>query len=445
MAAKKLVLTVLGGGSYFTPSFVGTMVQKPQIWADAEVRLQDPNEERVRLVKQFCEKYVVRKNVPMTFVPQQDLDKALAGADFVITTFRVGGVHALSLDESIPPRFGYMGDETAGPGGMFMAIRTVPVVLDIAKRMEKLSPDGWLLNYANPTHYIAAGVTRATRTKAIGLCDNYICPMADFSWLLGMDQHMRSIKARHVGYNHCNWVYSAEFQGRDLMKEMLHGDQEVVRRNVERSPSAKWSFEQNLMLFRLTGWMPVGLSHFLPYFFHQEFLERQLASGRRPHSAVEDATNKKWDLLKSQLTNYEDKIADQVARTQHGGAHADLALGVASAIAADTGEEYSVNVPHGGAVPGFAPERVIEFFAKVGKNGCTPVKGIPTFPPMIMAHQQLLFAYKKLVVDGILEKDKNKFLQALFIHPFTKSCVKAKELFAAMWEEEKETLGTYWQ
>jgi len=367
-------MTILGGGSFFTPSFVGTMVQRPNLWTDAEVRLQDPNAERVAWVKAFCERYVARKGVPMTFVPQPDLDKSLDGADFVIATFRVGGVRALSLDESIPPRFGYMGDETAGPGGMFMAIRTVPVVIDIAKRMERLCPEAWLLNYANPTHFNTAGVTRTTRTKTIGLCDNYICPMADFSWLLGMDQHMRSIKARHVGYNHCNWVYSATFQGRDLMEEILHGDQALVQRNVERSPAAKWSFEQQLAMFRLTGWMPVGLSHFLPYFYHKEFLERQLASGVRPHAQVEDATNKKWEMLKTQLVDYQDAIADQVARTQHGGAHADLAIGVASALAGDTGEEYSVNIPHGGAVPGFAPDRVIELFAKVTKKGCEPVK-----------------------------------------------------------------------
>jgi 6-phospho-beta-glucosidase len=387
MPKKKLVLTILGGGSYFTPSFVGTMIQKPEIWADTEMRLQDPDSERVRMVKEFCEKYVARKKIPMTFVPQPDMDKALDGADFVITTFRIGGVRALSLDESIPPRFGYMGDETAGPGGMFMAIRTVPVVVDIAKRMERLCPNAWLLNYANPTHFITYGVTKTTRIKTLGLCDNYIAPMADFSWLLGMDEHLRSIKARHVCYNHCNWTYSATFQGRDLMKELLDGDQELVQRNVRRAPSAQWSFERSLMLFRLTGWMPVGMGHFLPYFYHAEFLERQLASSQRPHSFVEDATQKKWDLLKTQLVDYQDKIADQVARTQHGGAHADLAIGVASAAAADTGEEYSVNMPHQQAVPGFAPDTVIEFFAKIYKDRCVPVE-IPAFPPMIHAHQQ---------------------------------------------------------
>jgi 6-phospho-beta-glucosidase len=327
---------------------------------------------------------------------------------------------------------------------MFMAIRTAPVVMDVARRMERLCPDAWLLNYANPTHFITAAVTRTTRIKSIGLCDNYICPMADFSWLLSMDENLRKIKARQVGFNHCSWVYSAEFQGRDLIEELLHGDPEVVRKGLERSPAARWSFEQSLMFLRMTGWMPVGLSHFLPYFFHKEFLERQLASGKTSHTGVEEGTRKKWDMLKTQLANYEDKIADQVARTQHGGAHADLAIGVASALAADTGEEYSVNIPHGGAVAGFAPDRVFELFAKISKKGCEPVK-IPAFPPMIMAHQQLLFAYKKLIVDGIIEKDKNKFLQGLFIHPFTTSCTKARELFDAMWEEEKPILGAYWQ
>jgi alpha-galactosidase/6-phospho-beta-glucosidase family protein len=103
-----------------------------------------------------------------------------------------------------------------------------------------------------------------------------------------------------------------------------------------------------------------------------------------------------------------------------------------------------VNMPHQQAVPGFAPDTVIEFFAKIYKDRCVPVE-IPAFPPMIYAHQQQLFAYLKLVVDGILEKDKNKILQGLLIHPFTTSLTKAQELFTTMWEEERDTLGAYWK
>jgi len=439
---RPLRLTVLGGGSYFTPSFIGSMVARPDVWAGAEVRLQDIAPSRTHLVKAFCEKYAARKGLPLTVVEQPDLDRALDGADFVIATFRIGGIPALELDETIPPRFGYLGDETAGPGGLFMAIRTVPVVMDVARRMERLCPDAWLLNYANPTHYCVAGVARTTRTKVVGLCDNYIAGMADFSWLLEIEP-LRRIRARHVGYNHCCWIYSAEFEGRDLMRELRERDPERLQRQVEKSERARWMFEQNLMLFRHTGWFPLGMSHFLAYFYHAEFFERHRAAERRPHAGVRERDRKHFETLAEQVREYRDEVADTVARAQHGGAHADLAIGVATAIASDSGDEFPVNMPHGEAVGGLAPATVVDLWGKVRARGIELLRP-PPFPPMIREHQQLLFAYMELVLRGILEKNKDRFFDALLIHPFTQSAAKARELLDAMWEEERHLHGPYW-
>ena len=441
---KPLKLTVVGGGSYFVPSFIGSMVKEPGIWAGAEICLNDPNSERVRLVKAFNEKYVLRQNFPMTFTAQPDPDRALAGADFVITTFRAGGVRALHMDENIPPRFGYLGDETAGPGGMFMAIRTVPVAVALAKRMEKLCPAAWLLNYSNPTHYVTSGVLKATRIKSVGLCDNYIAAKNDFAFLLGLSD-VKNIKVRFCGYNHCNWVYSANYRGRDLLKALKQSTLTERKKHLVKAKSerGKWLMERGLELLDLTGRFPVATGHSMPYFFHTEFLKRELKYGG-PHKFIEEVNKKNWDTLKSQLIKYDEETANRVVRAQHGGAHADLAIGVASAIAADTGEEYPVNMRNGNTVPGFSKEEVTEFYAKISKKGCTPVK-VPAFPPVLLAHQQLLNTCKNLVVQGILEKNKAKFLEALLLHPFTSSASKAKELFETMWREEETVHGAYWK
>jgi len=441
---KPLKLVVVGGGSFFVPSFVGSMVMKPGIWAGAEVCLNDPDSERVRLVKMFNEKYVARQNFPMTFTAQPDLNRALEGADFVITTVRIGGVRALHLDENIPPRFGYLGDETAGPGGMFMAIRTVPVAVALAKRMEKICPDAWLLNYSNPTHYITAGVLQTTGIKSVGLCDNYIAAKNDFAFLLGLSD-VKNIKVRFCGYNHCNWVYSANYRGRDLLKALKQSTLTERKKHLVKAKSerGKWLMERGLELLDLTGRFPVATGHSMPYFFHTEFLKRELKYGG-PHKFIEEVNKKNWDTLKSQLIKYDEETANRVVRAQHGGAHADLAIGVASAIAADTGEEYPVNMRNGNTVPGFSKEEVTEFYAKISKKGCTPVK-VPAFPPVLLAHQQLLNTCKNLVVQGILEKNKAKFLEALLLHPFTSSASKAKELFETMWREEETVHGAYWK
>ena len=443
---KPLKLTVVGGGSYFVPSFIGSMVSKPGIWEDAEISLFDTNRERVRLVKAFTEKYVARQGIRMTFTDQPNQDKALHGADFVITTFRIGGEKALHMDESIPPRFGYFGDETAGPGGMFMAIRTVPMAIALAKKMEKYCPNAWFLNYANPSHYITEGVLKTTRIKCVGLCDNYIAAKYDNCFLLGIDNsEVKKIEVRFAGYNHCNFVYSASYKGRDLLKELKNLSTANRNKRLSKIKSAwgKWAFSRGLELLDMTGRYPVATGHSMPYFYHADFLKHQLEAGAG-HRHVGKYNKEKWDTLKSQLVNYEDEVANKVVRAQHGGAHADLAVGFASAIAADTGEAFPMNMLNGNTIPGFAKNEVAEFYANVSKNGCTPVK-VPAFPPVLYAQQQLLFAYKRLVMQGILEKNKTKFIEALMIHPFTSSVSKAKELFENMWKLEKGVHGNYWK
>jgi len=162
-------------------------VQQGEVFAGAEVRLHDLDADRVATVKAFCERFVRSRGAAMSFVETPDLDRALAGADFVIVTFRVGGIKSLTLDETLPPRFGYFGNETVGPGGLFMAMRTVPVVLDVARRMKRLCPQAWLLNYANPTNFIGDALQRAGHRRWVALCDGYICPPRDIGVTVGLD------------------------------------------------------------------------------------------------------------------------------------------------------------------------------------------------------------------------------------------------------------------
>ena len=213
---RQLTLTVLGGGSFYVPSFIGTMCRTPEVFASTQVRLHDIDSERVRLVKQFCEQFVKAKNVPMTFHDEPDLERALEGTDFVVATFRIGGVKSTILDETIPPEFGYCGDETAGPGGLFMAMRTLPVIVDVARKMERICPDAWLMNYANPTNFLADGVLRTTRINTVSLCDGYICPPYHIAGSLGIPSD--GVEALHAGLNHYSFVYRAEREGRDLIR-----------------------------------------------------------------------------------------------------------------------------------------------------------------------------------------------------------------------------------
>ena len=144
------------------------------------------------------------------------------------------------------------------------------------------------------------------------------------------------------------------------------------------------------------------------------------------------------------LQHFDGAAADDVAKA-HRGAHADLAIGVAGALATDSGEEFPVNVPHDGAVPGYPPETVLEVYSRVTRQGFAPDRAVPAFPKAIMAQQLHLVMVQQLLVQGILEKDRQLLLQAFAIHPFTKSIARARALFQTMWQEEQEFLGDYWR
>jgi len=440
MASDSLRLTVLGGGSFFTPSFIGTMRRTPEVFADTEVRLNDLNAERVALVQAFCEKYTQAKGVPMTFVPEPDLDRALEGVHFVLATFRIGGVRSLVLDESIPPRFDYVGNETVGPGGLFMAVRTIPAVLDAAERMSRLCPDAWLLNYANPTNFVADALYRAGFTRSVGLCDGFICPPADVGVMFGLTREQ--VRTRHAGVNHCSWTYRAESDGRDLLQELREADPAAIEANLAKLGDRARRPRRWLEIFRAVDLFPAPAGHLEPYYFHDEILAAQKKGRTDYHTYRQDRDNKNWASLRAVLEDWNEDAANQVAKT-HLGAHADLAIGVAVALATDSGAVFPVNVPHGGAVPGISPDTVLEVYSIVSRHGFEPIT-TPRFPDNLIAQQAHLAAVEKLTVQGIMEKRKGLIFQALVLHPFTNSIPRARALFDAMWEEERDVLGGYW-
>jgi alpha-galactosidase/6-phospho-beta-glucosidase family protein len=189
------------------------------------------------------------------------------------------------------------------------------------------------------------------------------------------------------------------------------------------------------------GLFPALAGHQEPYFFHEECLAEEQC-GLHAHRNVERNLRANWDKLKAVLQHFDETAADDVA-SAHAGAHADLAIGVANALATDSGEEFPVNLPHGGAMPGFTPETVLEVYSRVTRKGFEPV-AVPAFPKAIVAQQNHLAMVQQILVQGILEKDRKLLLQAFSIHPFTKSYARARACFETMWEEEQAFLGNYW-
>lgn len=450
-AERSLVIPILGGGSLFVPGLVATMCSRPEVFASAEVRLQDINPERVALIKQFCERYAEAVDVPMSFADQPELERALDGADFVIATFRIGGERSTILDETIPPRFGYYGEETTGPGGMFMAMRTAPVLVEVAKKMERLCPEAWLVNYANPANFLSDAVVRATAIKTVSLCDGYTEGRDHIAASLGIPDDR--VFTLHAGLNHFSWIYRAEDTetGGDLLQALREAGAIAIKRNLARTDDFnRYHIMRGYEIFEVYGVYPSISDHMDCYFYLNEAIEGQLENDTTVYESMidEQQIKKNWDDLKAVLAEFSLDGAHRVAFGHETyaadlGAHSDLAVGLIDSIVRNSGDLWAVNVPNRGAIQGIDADTVVELYARVDSNGCTPLL-TPPLPDSLLARMNQLAAHQKLVVSGILERNLDAIFEALTIHPWTTSIDRARDCFNAMLEEEAEVMGDYW-
>ena len=172
----ELKIAVIGAGSSYTPELVERIAQMRDALPVSELAFVDIRPERMEVVAGFCRRFLARLGCDLRITTHTERRPALEGARFVITQVRVGGNQQRVLDEKIPLRYGIIGQETTGPGGMFKALRTIPVMLDIARDVEAVCPQAWVINYANPTGMNAEAVQRYTRANFVGLCSGAFFP-----------------------------------------------------------------------------------------------------------------------------------------------------------------------------------------------------------------------------------------------------------------------------
>jgi len=213
-------LAVIGAGSTYTPELVSHLTQLPV----EEVALHDIDADRLEVVGGLAERMLARQGYGGVLVRTADLDRAVDGAAFVLFQIRVGGQAARLRDETIPLRCGCIGQETTGAGGFAKAMRTVPVVLDIAERVaERAAPGAWIVDFTNPVGIVTRALLDAGH-RAIGLCNVAIGFQYLFARLL--DVELERIEVDQVGLNHLTWIRAVRLDGHDVLPQLLseHGD-----------------------------------------------------------------------------------------------------------------------------------------------------------------------------------------------------------------------------
>jgi 6-phospho-beta-glucosidase len=405
-------LAVVGGGSTYTPELVSGLSREQDRVPIDELVLHDIDRERRTVVGEMAARMLERQGFAGTLTVTDDLDAAAERASFVLLQLRVGGQAARLRDETVPLACGCIGQETTGAGGFAKAMRTVPVVLEIAERVRALArPDAWIVDFTNPVGIVTRALLDAGH-RAIGLCNVAIGVQREVARLLAVPPE--EVLVDHVGLNHLTWVRRVIVDNRDVLPELLEGHGEALARHAG-------------LPLRLLEELRAVPSSYLRYFYgHDAVLAEQRVGVPR---AVEVSE------IEAQLLDiYRDaEVAEKPALLeQRGGAfYSEAATALIASLSADTGDVQVVDVRNGGAVAGLRDDDVVELPARVGADGAVPLPQEPLAPELLGLVQHVA-AYERLAVEAAVTRDPVTVRKALLAHPLIGQDTLAGELAASL-------------
>jgi len=390
-------LAVIGGGSTYTPELVDGIARLSSDVKVEELVLVDPDEARLAVVGPFSARIMRTYGHPAQLRWTTSLDDGLDGAGAVLLQLRVGGQAARQRDETWPLEYGCIGQETTGAGGLAKALRTVPVVLDIAERAQRAAlPTAWIIDFTNPVGIVTRALLDAGN-RAIGLCNVAIGFQRSFAALLGVDPSRVALD--HVGLNHLTWERAAVVDGVDVLPGLIatHGDEVADHTGLPAS------------VLHDLGAVP---SYYLHYFYeHDAVVEQQ----RHEPTRAEEVARIERELLAA----YADPALDHKPELlgQRGGAfYSEAAVALLASLVSDAGDVQVVNLRNRGTMPFLPDEAVIEVPAAIGAGGAAAVPVAP-LPPLMSGLIAHVSAYEELAVDAALRGGRQRVADALLAHP----------------------------
>ncbi|XXZ49208.1 6-phospho-beta-glucosidase [Streptomyces cavourensis] len=417
-------LAVVGGGSTYTPELIDGFARLRDTLPVEELVLVDPAADRLELVGGLARRIFAKQDHAGKITTTTDLDAGVAGADAVLLQLRVGGQAARNQDETWPLECGCVGQETTGAGGLAKALRTVPVVLDIAERVRRTNPDAWIIDFTNPVSIVTRALLQAGH-KAVGLCNVAIGFQRKFARLL--DVEPGQVHLDHVGLNHLTWELGVRLGGPDgenVLPKLLaeHGDTIADDLHMPR---------------KLVDRLGVVPSYYLRYFYAHDEVVREL--GTKPSRAAEVAA-----MEKELLEMYGDPALDEKPEllAKRGGAfYSEAAVDLAASLLGGGGSPVQVvNTYNKGTLPFLPDDAVIEVQARVGHEGAVPL-AVPVLDPLYAGLIANVTAYEDLALEAALRGGRDRVFKALLSHPLIGQYDQAEQLTDRLIAHNREHLA----
>ena len=416
-------VAVVGAGSTYTPELVEGFVRRIERFPVDELALLDVNRGRLDVVGGLAGRMLDRAGYGGHLILTTDRDEALEGAGFVIVQLRVGGQAARLSDETIPPRFGCVGQETTGPGGFAKALRTIPVVLELAELTARRgAPGAWFVDFTNPTGMVTQALIDEGH-RALGLCNVAINLQRRFA--TRFDVQPQRVQLEHVGLNHLSWVRAVMVDGVDRLPALLETDLPELSRETDM-PSE---------LIRALGAVP---SYYLRYYYlTREIVEEQ----RRGRTRAEEVMEIEARLLEIYRDpNLTEK--PELLERRGGAYYSEAAAELVASLAAGTGDVQVVNVRNAGAIPNLPLDDVVEVAATIDAEGAHPLPVAPLSEEMLGLVQHAK-AYERLTIRAATSGDRVLALRALLSNPLVPDYPTASGLLTAILDANRDHLPRF--
>ncbi|MGG3572308.1 6-phospho-beta-glucosidase [Bacillus gobiensis] len=432
-------IVTIGGGSSYTPELVEGFIKRYEELPISELWLVDVEEgkEKLEIVGNLAKRMVKKSGLPIDIHLTLDRREALKDADFVTTQFRVGLLDARSKDERIPLKYGVLGQETNGPGGLFKGLRTIPVILDICKDIEELCPEAWVINFTNPAGMVTEAVLRYSNIKKIvGLCNVPIGMEMGIAKLLDVD-HSR-IRIDFAGLNHMVYGLNVYLDGvsvKDKVMEML------------RDPNNS-SFVKNIDGL---GWEPeftkalnvLTCPYHMYYYKTQEMVEKEIGNYEKGETRAEVVKKLEKELFEL----YKDPNLDikPPQLQERGGAYySDAAVRLITSIYTDKRDIQPVNTMNNGAIASIPNDSAVEVSCIITKDGPKPI-AIGDLPVPVRGLVQTIKSFERVAAEAAVNGDYDKAVMALTINPLVASDKLAKQIVDEMLEAHKDYLPKFFK
>ncbi|GCE24606.1 6-phospho-beta-glucosidase [Dictyobacter alpinus] len=436
--SHRVKIAIIGGGSLHCATFMQSVIQQPEVLRGCQITLMDIDEESLDLIYTLGTKLFQQNGVEVELKKTTSQEEAIENANFVLTTFRTGGLQSRVIDEKLPLRHNLLGNDTIGAGGFFHALRNAPVIAGIAAEIEKLAPKAFLLNYTSPSNITTEAISHYSGIRVIGLQDNTFAKIATIAQYTGAQfEPPEHLHARKVGLSNANWTTAIWSEGEDVLAQVIQWCEKFIQHKPEMTVE---NYPYILLATLATRYNAIPSYYMHYYYFPEIVLEYQQKQSQTP---TESLLAQLPRMIQSYKQEAQKKHPASIQLPEVPGELGpdDFALSIIRSILNDTGEEWVLNVPNKGSLNFLADDRVVELPCRVDARGATPLTqedgGLSIDQKGLIA---ALAEYEGAAARVALWGNRQEAIKALAANPLVWSYSKAEKIYDELAHAHKKFL-----